>query len=156
MELAIFGAGCFWGVEAFFEKLEGITETRVGYTGGYVENPTYEQVKTGTTGHAEAIKIQYDPNIITYSELVDTFFGVHDPTSRNQQGLDIGHQYRSVIFYCDVNQQNIAEGKIKEWTDKGTFKLPIVTEIEPASFFYEAEEYHQKYLQKNGSVACGI
>ncbi|MCF6138356.1 peptide-methionine (S)-S-oxide reductase MsrA [Pseudalkalibacillus berkeleyi] len=156
MELAIFGAGCFWGVEAFFEKLEGITETRVGYTGGFVENPTYEQVKTGTTGHAEAIKIQYDPNVITYSELVDIFFGVHDPTSRNKQGLDIGHQYRSVIFYSDVNQQNVAERKIKEWTEKGTFKLPIVTEIEPATFFYEAEEYHQKYLQKNGSVACGI
>ena len=156
MATAIFGAGCFWGVEAFFEKIEGVTGTRVGYTGGFVENPTYEQVKFGNTGHAEAIKIQFDPSVITYSELVNIFFDVHDPTSLNKQGVDRGPQYRSVIFYTDENQQHIAKGKIKEWDEKAIFKRPIVTEIKKATVFYDAEEYHQKYLQKNGSIACGI
>lgn len=156
MAEAIFGAGCFWGVEAFFEKFEGITSTRVGYIGGNLENPTYEQVKSGSTGHAEAVKVEYDPTIITYSELVNIFFDTHDPTSKNRQGADIGHQYRSAIFYNDISQKYIAEEKIKEWDEKGTFKRPIVTEVAPATAFFEAEEYHQKYLQKNGSVACGI
>ncbi|ARI78444.1 peptide-methionine (S)-S-oxide reductase MsrA [Halobacillus mangrovi] len=156
MATAIFGAGCFWGVEAFFEKFEGVTATRVGYTGGFVENPTYEQVKSGETGHAEAIKIEYDPTIITYSELINIFFESHDPTSRNKQGIDVGHQYRSVIFYEGASQKYIAEEKINEWDEKGIFKRPIVTEVIEASTFYEAEEYHQKYFQKNGSVACGI
>ncbi|WP_408007512.1 peptide-methionine (S)-S-oxide reductase MsrA [Pseudalkalibacillus sp. A8] len=156
MKTAIFGAGCFWGVEAFFEKFEGVISTRVGFTGGHVENPTYEHVKTGETGHAEAVKIQYDPAVISYSELLNTFFEVHDPTTRNRQGLDIGHQYRSVIFYTDANQQYLAAEKIKELEEKAVFKLPIVTEIQEASIFYDAEEDHQKYLQKNGSVACGM
>ncbi|MGI8314762.1 peptide-methionine (S)-S-oxide reductase MsrA [Halobacillus mangrovi] len=156
MATAIFGAGCFWGVEAFFEKFEGVTATRVGYTGGFVENPTYEQVKSGETGHAESIKIEYDPTVITYSELINIFFESHDPTSRNKQGIDVGHQYRSVIFYDGASQKYIAEEKINEWNEKGIFKRPIVTEVIEASTFYEAEEYHQKYFQKNGSVACGI
>ncbi|MCA1010268.1 peptide-methionine (S)-S-oxide reductase MsrA [Halobacillus halophilus] len=156
MAKAIFGAGCFWGVEAFFEKFEGITSTRVGYIGGNLENPSYEQVKTGETGHAEAVKVEYDPTVITYSELVNIFFETHDPTSKNRQGADIGHQYRSAIFYNDASQKYIAEEKIKEWDEKGTFKRPIVTEVVKTTTFYEAEEHHQKYLQKNGSVACGI
>ncbi|WP_261130429.1 peptide-methionine (S)-S-oxide reductase MsrA [Bacillus sp. Marseille-Q3570] len=156
METAIFGAGCFWGVEAFFEKFEGVISTRVGYIGGTVENPTYEQVKTGETGHAEAVKIQYDPALISYYELLNTFFEVHDPTTRNRQGVDVGAQYRSVIFYTNHNQKQIAEEKIKVLTEKAVFKLPIVTEVEKAPTFYDAEEYHQKYLQKNGAVACGM
>ncbi|MCA0971991.1 peptide-methionine (S)-S-oxide reductase MsrA [Halobacillus litoralis] len=156
MATAIFGAGCFWGVEAFFERFEGITATRVGYTGGKVESPSYEQVKTGKTGHAEAIRLEYDPSVITYAELVNIFFEAHDPTSRNKQGIDVGHQYRSAIFYKDASQKYIAEEKIKEWDAKGIFKRPIVTEVTAASTFYEAEEYHQKYIHKNGSVACGI
>ncbi|ELK46424.1 peptide-methionine (S)-S-oxide reductase MsrA [Halobacillus sp. ACCC02827] len=156
MATAIFGAGCFWGVEAFFEKFEGVTATKVGYIGGKLENPTYEQVKTGKTGHAEAVRIEYDPTRITYSELINIFFEAHDPTSKNKQGIDVGHQYRSAIFYSDASQKYIAEEKIKEWEEKGTFKRAIVTEVEEATSFFEAEEYHQKYLQKNGSAACSI
>ncbi|WP_431800659.1 peptide-methionine (S)-S-oxide reductase MsrA [Halobacillus andaensis] len=111
MATAIFGAGCFWGVEAFFERFEGITNTRVGYTGGHVENPTYEQVKTGTTGHAEAIRIEYDPEIITYGGLVNIFFEAHDPTTKNRQGVDVGHQYRSAIFYQNEAEKAVAEEK---------------------------------------------
>ncbi|MCP3030121.1 peptide-methionine (S)-S-oxide reductase MsrA [Halobacillus sp. A1] len=153
---AIFGAGCFWGVEAFFERFEGITHTRVGYTGGHTAHPSYEQVKTGTTGHAEAISIEYDPEVITYGGLVNIFFECHDPTSRNKQGIDVGHQYRSAIFYGTEGEKAIAEEKIQQWTNKGVFKRPIVTEVTEAGTFYEAEEYHQKYSQKNGSFACGI
>ncbi|MFC7061956.1 peptide-methionine (S)-S-oxide reductase MsrA [Halobacillus seohaensis] len=156
MATAIFGAGCFWGVEAFFERFEGINHTRVGYIGGHLPNPTYEQVKTGATGHAEAIRIEYDPNIITYGGLVNIFFEAHDPTSRNKQGIDEGHQYRSAIFYQEETEKAISNEKINQWTNKGIFKRPIVTEVTPASTFYEAEEYHQKYSQKNGSFACGI
>ncbi|MFG6149877.1 peptide-methionine (S)-S-oxide reductase MsrA [Halobacillus sp. B23F22_1] len=156
MATAIFGAGCFWGVEAFFERFEGITHTRVGYTGGHVESPTYELVKTGTTGHAEAIRIEYDPEVITYGGLVNIFFEAHDPTTKNKQGIDVGHQYRSAIFYQNEAEKAIAEEKIQQWTNKGIFKRRIVTEVTPAREFYEAEEYHQKYAQKNGSFACGI
>ncbi|MEC3882316.1 peptide-methionine (S)-S-oxide reductase MsrA [Halobacillus litoralis] len=156
MATAIFGAGCFWGVEAFFEKFEGVTETKVGYIGGHLENPTYEQVKAGKSGHAESVKVNYDPTVITYAELVNIFFEAHDPTSRNKQGIDVGHQYRSVIFHSDASQKYIAEEKIKEWEGKGVFKRPIVTEVEEATTFYEAEEHHQKYLQKHGSAACSI
>lgn len=156
MATAIFGAGCFWGVEAFFEQIEGVVSTRVGYSGGYIENPTYEQVKAGGTGHAEVIKIEFDPNVITYTKLLNKLFEIHDPTTVNRQGMDIGHQYRSVIFYTDENQQHEAEEKIKALTEKAVYKLPIVTSIQPAASFYDAEEYHQKYLQKNGSAACGL
>ncbi|WP_349408391.1 peptide-methionine (S)-S-oxide reductase MsrA [Pseudalkalibacillus sp. SCS-8] len=156
MATALFGAGCFWGVEAFFEQIEGVISTRVGYSGGLVENPTYEQVKAGGTGHAEVIKIEFAPNIITYRELLNKLFEIHDPTTVNRQGIDIGHQYRSVIFYTDEAQKCEAEAKIKSLVEAEVYKLPIVTEVNPASNFYEAEEYHQKYFQKNGSAACGI
>ncbi|WP_226584812.1 peptide-methionine (S)-S-oxide reductase MsrA [Halobacillus litoralis] len=156
MATAIFGAGCFWGVEAFFEKFEGVTETKVGYIGGHLENPSYEDVKAGNTGHAESVRVEYDPTVITYAELVNIFFEAHDPTSRNRQGGDVGHQYRSVIFYSDASQKYIADEKIKEWEGKGIFKRPIVTDVEAATTFFEAEEYHQKYLQKHGSAACSI
>ncbi|MGM7702661.1 peptide-methionine (S)-S-oxide reductase MsrA [Pseudalkalibacillus sp. Hm43] len=153
---AIFGAGCFWGVEAFFEQIEGVVSTRVGYSGGLLENPTYEQVKAGNTGHAEVIKIEFDPTVISYIELLNKLFEIHDPTTLNRQGIDIGHQYRSAIFYTDEDQKIEAEGKITALKEQAVYKLPIVTEVRPASTFYDAEEYHQKYFQKNGSAACGI
>ncbi|MYL34909.1 peptide-methionine (S)-S-oxide reductase MsrA [Pontibacillus yanchengensis] len=156
MATALFAAGCFWGVEAFFERLNGVVTTRVGYSGGHVENPSYELVKTGTTGHAETTKIEFDPDIISYQQLVDVFFECHDPTSINRQGEDVGSQYRSIIFYGDEEQKEIAEQKLQEWSNKGIFKRPIVTEITESAPFYDAEEYHQKYLQKNGSVSCGV
>lgn len=156
MATAVFAAGCFWGVEAFFERVNGVEATRVGFMGGNVENPSYEQVKTGTTGHAEVTKIDYNSEVVSYQELLDLFFECHDPTTKNRQGEDVGSQYRSVIFYSDETQQHIAEEKVTEWNNKGIFKNEIVTQLTEASTFYEAEEYHQKYLQKNGSVACGI
>ncbi|GGC99869.1 peptide-methionine (S)-S-oxide reductase [Thalassobacillus devorans] len=156
MAIAVFSAGCFWGVEAWFERLNGVDQTKVGYSGGAVENPSYELVKTGKTGHAESVKIDFDPEKISYSELVDAFFECHDPTTRNRQGEDIGSQYRSIIFYQDDQQKQIAAEKIQEWNQKGVFKTEIVTEVNHAAPFYEAEEHHQKYLQKNGTASCGI
>ncbi|QST00435.1 peptide-methionine (S)-S-oxide reductase MsrA [Pontibacillus sp. ALD_SL1] len=155
MATAVFAAGCFWGVEAYFERIEGVKATRVGFMGGTVTNPSYQQVKAGGTGHAEATKVEYDPSLISYSELVDHFFECHNPTQRNRQGEDVGSQYRSVIFATE-EQQAIASAKITEWNNKGIFKSEIVTEVNEVTEFYDAEEYHQKYLQKNGSVSCGI
>ncbi|OLO38978.1 peptide-methionine (S)-S-oxide reductase [Alkalihalophilus pseudofirmus] len=154
MEKAVFGAGCFWGVEAFFEGIRGVEETRVGYTGGHVESPAYEEVKTGTTGHAEVIEIWYNPWKISFAELVTKFFECHNPTTLNRQGIDVGTQYRSVIFFQNFQQLEVAS-KIKAEFSQASAKK-IVTEISPAKPFYQAEEYHQKYFQKNGSVACGI
>ncbi|MFG6118805.1 peptide-methionine (S)-S-oxide reductase MsrA [Thalassobacillus sp. B23F22_16] len=156
MAIAVFSAGCFWGVEAWFERLNGVDQTKAGYSGGTIENPSYELVKTGKTGHAESVKIDFDPEKISYSELVDAFFECHDPTTRNRQGEDIGSQYRSIIFFQDDRQKQIAAEKIQEWNQKGVFKTEIVTEVKQAALFYEAEEYHQKYLQKNGTASCGI
>lgn len=156
MEKALFGAGCFWGVEAFFEDVRGVEETRVGYAGGTVPYPTYKQVKTGLTGHAEVVEILYDPWKISFDELVGLFFECHDPTTRNRQGIDIGSQYRSIIFFQNLSQLKIAKRKKAALDHKKVFKNKIVTEIAPSKEFYEAEEYHQKYLQKNGSVACGL
>ncbi|WLR51672.1 peptide-methionine (S)-S-oxide reductase MsrA [Bacillus tianshenii] len=156
MEIAVFGAGCFWGVEAFFEVVRGVESTRVGYSGGNIPNPTYEQVKTGNTGHAEVVEVLYDPWKISYDELLDLFFECHDPTTKNRQGIDIGSQYRSVIFCQDVAQLKAAKEKKVELNRKGIFKSNLVTEITPAKEFYLAEEYHQKYFQKNGTLACGI
>jgi len=156
MATAVFAAGCFWGVEAFFERVNGVEATKVGFMGGNVEYPSYEQVKAGDTGHAEVTKINYNSEVVSYQQLLDLFFECHDPTTKNRQGEDVGSQYRSVIFYADETQQHIAQEKITEWSNKGIFKSPIVTELTQASTFYEAEEYHQKYLQKNGSVSCGI
>ncbi|MBM7553648.1 peptide-methionine (S)-S-oxide reductase MsrA [Thalassobacillus pellis] len=156
MSTALFAAGCFWGVEAWFENVKGVTATRVGYAGGIIENPSYEVVKTGQTGHAETVKVEFNPNVISYEQLVDAFFECHDPTSRNRQGEDIGSQYRSIIFYNDDSQHKAAISKVLEWNQKGVFKNPIATEVRETINFYEAEEYHQKYLQKNKTVSCGI
>jgi len=148
MEIATFAAGCFWGVEAAFQKIKGITKTTVGYTGGKTKNPTYEQVCTNKTGHAEAIQIMYNPEQIKYDRILETFWSIHDPTQLNRQGPDIGTQYRSAIFYHSEEQKKIAE-QSKESKQK-QYNKKIVTEIIPAQEFYPAEEYHQKYLEKQG------
>ncbi|MBN2488320.1 MAG: peptide-methionine (S)-S-oxide reductase MsrA [Methanosarcinaceae archaeon] len=150
MEKATFAAGCFWGVEAAFRQVKGVTSTRVGYTGGNLENPTYPDVSTGKTGHAESIEVLYDPSRISYEELLDVFWNIHDPTTRDRQGPDKGSQYRSVIFYHDEEQKTVALDSKKELEGSGKFKKKIVTEIVPASEFYPAEEYHQRYFEKMG------
>ena len=154
MEKATFAAGCFWGVEAAFEKLVGVEKTTVGYTGGKIKNPTYEQVCTGKTGNAEAVQIIYNQNIIKYEKLLETFWIIHDPTQKNRQGPDIGTQYRSAIFYHNQEQKQIAE-KSKKQKEKD-LGIKIQTEITPAKKFYPAEEYHQKYLKKQGLTSCRI
>ena len=151
---ATFAAGCFWGVEKIFLELPGVVSSQVGYTGGTTINPTYEEVCTGRTGHAEALELTYDPAKITYEELLITFWQYHDPTTKNRQGPDMGSQYRSVVFYHDVQQKAAAE-KSREILDRAKiFMDPIVTEIIPAGPFYKAEEYHQKYLKKNPHGYC--
>lgn len=154
LKTAIFAAGCFWGVEAAFRKLQGVTEVESGYTGGKVENPTYEQVCSGTTGHAEAVRVTYDPKKIDYIELLKTFWKIHDPTQMNRQGGNVGHQYRSAIFYQDEEQKRAAEKSKKELAESDKYSSPIVTEIVKAEPFYRAEEYHQRYLEKNGRAVC--
>lgn len=156
MEKAIFAAGCFWGVELNFSKVEGVSKTTVGYTGGDTTDPTYEQVCGKTTGHAEAIEIVYDPAVISYGELLDRLWDFHDPTTLNRQGPDVGTQYRSAIFYLDDQQKQAAEISIKQTNESGKFNAPIVTEVIAASKFWPAEDYHQKYLEKKGiTSACG-
>lgn len=145
---ATFAAGCFWGVEDKFGKIEGVVRTTVGYTGGSVQNPSYQQVCRGNTGHAEAIHIFFDPAVVSYSELLDAFFRLHDPTQLNRQGPDIGSQYRSVIFYHDEEQKREAEKMIEKLERSGRFKNPVVTQVVPVSAFYPAEEYHQKFYKK--------
>ncbi len=153
---ATFAGGCFWGMEKFFGELEGVVSTRVGYTGGHSKNPSYEQVCTGATGHAEAVEITYDPAGTSYEDLLEFFFTHHDPTTLNRQGPDIGSQYRSVIFYHTLDQQTAAI-KAKEALDQsGVFKRPVVTEIKAAGEFFEAEQYHQEYLKKNPHGYCSI
>ena len=149
---ATFGAGCFWGVEAAFRQLDGVTATRVGYSGGHTENPTYEDVCSHTTGHAEVVEVTYDPERVSYDQLLDTFWAKHDPTQLNRQGWDIGDQYRSAIFFHDQEQQETAlRSKAEEQT---RHRKPIVTQVEPAQTFYEAEDYHQQYLEKRGRATC--
>jgi peptide-methionine (S)-S-oxide reductase len=149
---ATFGAGCFWGVEAVFRQLDGVTGTRVGYTGGTLENPTYEDVCSHTTRHAEVVEVSYDPERVSYDQLLDVFWGKHDPTQLNRQGWDIGDQYRSVIFFHDSEQEEAAlRSKAHE---QAGWSAPIVTQIEPAETFYEAEDYHQQYLEKRGRSTC--
>jgi peptide-methionine (S)-S-oxide reductase len=150
MMKATFAAGCFWHVEDLFRKTDGVVSTKVGYTGGKLVNPTYEEVCTDMTGHAEAVQIEYDPNIISYGELLDMFWKNHDPTSLNRQGPDVGKQYRSAIFFHDDEQKKIAEKSKQEIAKSGRFEKTIVTEIVPAPEFYKAEDYHQKYFQKHG------
>jgi peptide-methionine (S)-S-oxide reductase len=154
MEKATFAAGCFWGVDAVFERTEGVEKTTVGYTGGKTKNPTYEQVCTGKTGHAEAVQIIYNPKIITYEQLLETFWMIHDPTQKNRQGPDIGTQYRSAIFYHNQEQKHMAEESKKQ--KEKYLGVKIQTEITLAKEFYPAEEYHQKYLKKQGRTSCRI
>jgi peptide-methionine (S)-S-oxide reductase len=151
---ATFGAGCFWGVEAAFREIHGVTKTEVGYEGGTLENPTYEDVCSHTTGHAEVVEVTYDPEEVSYEELLEVFWGKHDPTLLNRQGWDIGDQYRSVIFFHDDEQRAAAERSMAELDASGRYRRPIVTVIEPAQTFYRAEEYHQRYLEKMGRASC--
>jgi peptide-methionine (S)-S-oxide reductase len=153
LEIATFAAGCFWGVEDEFMKVRGVKSTRVGYTGGNLTNPTYEDVCTDRTGHAEAIQLKYDPKEISYNELLELFWSLHNPTTINRQGPDIGTQYRSSIFFHTPEQEKIAR-RVKQELDGSKFQNKIVTEIVPASIFYPAEEYHQKYYQKIGGGSC--
>src|SRR5262245_7747631 len=150
-KLATFGAGCFWCVEAIFQRLNGVTKVESGYAGGRIDNPTYEQVCTGTTGHAEVSQITYDPARISYRELLEVFFSSHDPTTLNRQGNDVGTQYRSAIFYHDDEQRQEAERVKKELDQAGAFDRPIVTEIVPYRTFFRAENYHQNYFNDNGT-----
>lgn len=156
MEIATFGAGCFWGVEDAFMQIKGVKKTTAGYLGGTMKNPTYKDVCTGNTGHAEVVQIEFDPKIISYKELLDIFWEMHNPTSLNKQGPDVGTQYRSAIFYHSEEQKRIAEQSKAELEKSGKYSKPIVTEITKVSTFYKAEEYHQKYLQKNGLSSCHI
>jgi len=150
MHTATFAAGCFWGVEAKFRQLPGITATRVGYTAGHTESPDYKAVCTGATGHAEAIEVTFDPTIISYEQLLDFFWQIHNPTTLNQQGPDIGTQYRSAVFYHSAEQKELALSKKQTLNQTHFSKQAIVTEISPLETFYPAEEYHQCYIQKQG------
>lgn len=156
MAIATFGAGCFWGVEEFFRQVEGVLETKAGYLGGEIPNPTYEEVCTNNTGHAEAVQVEYDPNVINYTALLNVFWNNHNPTQLNRQGNDIGTQYRSAIFYHTEDQKAEAEKSRAALIASGKFSKPIVTEITEASTFFEAEPYHQQYLQKHGLSSCHI
>jgi len=149
METAVFGAGCFWGVEEIIRNIPGVMETTVGYCGGNTTDPTYREVCLGTTGHAEAVRIRFDPAVVSYETLLDYFFRLHDPTTVNRQGNDIGSQYRSVIFYQSDTQKTMAEAKKQAVDQSGKWKTRVVTEIALALPFYPAEDYHQDYLQKN-------
>lgn len=155
LEQATFAAGCFWGIEAEFRRLEGVVTTLVGYTGGDVSSPTYEQVCSGTTGHAEAVRVVFDPTNVTYDQLLDVFWRIHDPTQVDRQGPDIGTNYRSAIFYHSPEQKELAESSKDRLQKSGKFgKKPIATEISPATEFWTAEEYHQHYYEKCGSGYC--
>lgn len=151
---ATFAAGCFWGVEAAFSQVGGVISITVGYTGGTTENPTYSQVCSGATGHAEAVEIIYDPSKVSYEQLLEVFWNIHDPTTYNRQGPDVGVQYRSAIFYHTPEQLAEAKNSIEKLERSGRFEGSIVTEIKPATKFYPAEEYHQQYLKKHGQISC--
>jgi len=154
MKKATFGAGCFWGIELAFSQNFGVTQTAVGYAGGKLPDPTYEMVCTGQSGHAEVVEVEYDPSKIEYSALLELFWSIHDPTTLNRQGPDIGTQYRSVIFYHDAEQESAARTSMEKLQQSGRFPSNIVTEIADAPKFYRAEEYHQKYLEKHGMKNC--
>jgi len=156
MQEAVFGAGCFWGVQASFDQLEGVVETEVGYSGGHMVDPTYQKVCSDTTGHAEVVRVVFDPKVISYSQLLDHFFSIHDPTTPNRQGPDIGSQYRSIIFFSSPEQERKAMEAREKLDASEYLTRPIVTEIVPSMPFYRAEEYHQKYHEKNGYISCGI
>ena len=156
MPKATFAAGCFWGVEAQFQQLPGVLSTAVGYEGGTLSNPTYKDVCTDRTGHAEAVEIDYDPEKVSYEQLLEAFFSLHDPTQLNRQGPDLGTQYRSAIFYHSPEQKATAEAFIARLTAEKRFAKPIVTQVVPAETFWLAEDYHQKYLEKRGMLSCHI
>jgi len=155
-EKATFGAGCFWGVEATFRQLSGVTATAVGYEGGTLINPTYKDVCSDQTGHAEVVEVDFDPAIVSYDTLLDVFWNNHNPTTLNRQGPDVGTQYRSAIFYHTPEQQRVAEASKAALEHSGRFSRPVVTEIVPAQTFYRAEDYHQQYLEKRGLASCHI
>lgn len=154
--LATFAAGCFWGVEDIFRAVPGVRDATVGYIGGHIEHPTYEQVCSGNTGHAEGVEVDYDETKVNYDQLLDIFFQNHNPTTKNRQGPDIGHQYRSAIFFHTPEQEAAAKKKIEELTTAKRFGRPIVTEVVPTQTFWKAEEYHQQYLKKHGLSNCHI
>jgi len=156
VEKATFAAGCFWGVEADFRDVEGVVKTTVGYTGGHFAKPTYEDVCSDSTGHAEAVLVEFDPNIVTYEKLLQVFWNLHDPTTLNRQGPDRGSQYRSAVFYHNDAQKAAASASKEALEKSGKHKRPIVTEITPADTFWPAEDYHQQYLEKRGQRSCRI
>jgi methionine-S-sulfoxide reductase len=155
-QTAVFGAGCFWGVQYYFDQVPGVLSTEAGYTGGHIDNPSYEQVLTHTTGHAEALKIVFDPAKVSYQTLLKHFFRLHDPTQLNRQGPDVGENYRSVIFYADDAQKHAAQKLIDELDRSGRYKKPIVTTLEPAGKWWPAEDYHQKFTARTGRGACHV
>ncbi len=156
MEKATFAAGCFWGVEAAYRQIEGVSATRVGYIGGSLESPGYKDVCSDTTGHAEAVEVEFDPEKVSYEDLLEVFWSNHDPTTVNRQGPDVGSQYRSGIFFHTPEQETVARGSLEKHQAAGRFRGPIVTEITPAATFWEAEDYHQQYLEKRGLATCKI
>lgn len=156
METAIFAAGCFWGVQYYFDQVPGVIRTTVGYTGGHTENPTYDEVCSHTTGHAEAVRIEFDPDLISFKTLLKQFFRMHDPTQLNRQGPDVGDQYRSAIFYLNNEQREQAEQMIKTLEDEKRFSKPVVTTLEPFTRFYQAEPYHQKFTARTGHGMCHV
>lgn len=155
-ELATFGAGCFWGVEVAFRQIPGVLDALAGYSGGTMANPTYEDVCSDRTGHAEVVQVTFDPARVSYDRLLDVFFTSHDPTQLNRQGPDVGRQYRSAIFYHSEAQRDAAEAAKRKWEASGRWKRPVVTEISPAAPFWKAEEYHQRYLEKRGLASCHV
>ena len=156
LEKATFGAGCFWGVEAAYRKIKGVISTEVGYMGGNLKNPSYEDVCTDKTGHVEVVQIEFDPSVVSYENLLEIFWKIHDPTQLNKQGPDIGTQYKSVIFYHDEKQKKKAEVSKNKQEKLKEYSKPIVTEILEVKTFYKAEEYHQQYLEKRGTSNCPI
>lgn len=156
MAKATFAAGCFWGVEEEFRHVKGVTHTTVGYTGGTLDHPTYEDVCTDTTGHAEAVQVEYDPAVVSYEDLLDVFWKIHDPTTLDRQGPDSGSQYRSAIFFHAPEQERAARTSKQKLEASGAFNRPVVTQIVPASTFYPAEQYHQQYLAKRGRAICRL
>jgi len=155
-EVATFGAGCFWGVEAAFRRTPGVIDAAVGYSGGDLEKPTYKDVCTDETGHAEVVQVTFDPQKLNYSQLLDVFWKIHDPTQVNRQGPDFGKQYRTVIFFHSRHQEEIARKSKQALESSGKFRHPIATEISPVKTFWRAEEYHQRYLEKRGAESCHI
>lgn len=154
METATFGAGCFWGVQAAFDRIKGVTETQVGYAGGVLANPTYQDVCSGRTGHAEVIQVSFDPKVVAYDRLLEVFWETHDPTQMNRQGPDVGTQYRSVVFFHSPEQEQAAHASLEKEQKSGRHARPIATAVERAGPFWRAEEYHQKYLEKRGLAIC--